>query len=104
MKHGKTNDYLIWSARKSIEEGEKIFIPTDPNHLPKSDNKLTQILGEQGYDMGLFMDLLYKKDKKVFNLFTDPIYQRIEKDEKQEKMGLWVFVLVIIVLIILGFI
>tara|TARA_B110001450_G_C17365961_1_gene377575 strand:+ start:269 stop:517 length:249 start_codon:yes stop_codon:yes gene_type:complete len=52
-------------------------------------------------NMGLFMYLLYKKDKKVFNLFTEPIYQRIEKDEKQEKMGLWVFVLVIIILIII---
>ena len=101
MKHGKTSDFSIWSARKSIEEGEKILIPIDPNQLPKSDNQLMQILQEQEYDMGLFMDFLYKKDKKVFNLFTEPIYQRIEKDEKQEKMGLWVFVLVIIILIII---
>ena len=102
MKHGKTADWSIWGARKDIEEGKKLFKPIAPHLLPKSDNELIQRMNEQRYDMNSFMYLLHKKSKKLFNLFTEPIYQRIEKEETQNRWVLWgigLFALIILIIL-----
>ena len=59
-----------------------------------------QRLNNQKHDIRLFMYLLHKKSKKLFNLFTEPIYQKIEKEERQQRWFLWgigLFVTLIII-------
>ena len=97
IKYGKSDDYEVWVARKWTEEGKKLFKPSLPS---KQDNELMQRLNNQKHDIRLFMYLLHKKSKKLFNLFTEPIYQKIEKEERQERWFLWgigLFVTLIII-------
>jgi len=102
MKHGQTDNYSIWFARKRIEEGKKLFKPTALHLVPKSDNELIQRMNEQYYDMKLFMYLLHKKSKKLFNLFTELFYQIIKKEETQNRWILWgIGLFVVVILIIL---
>ena len=100
MKHGKNEEYMsysIWLARKNIEEGKKLYKPTAPPLRPKHDDESMQRFESQNYDMTLFMYLLHKKSKKLFNLFTESFYQRIEK---KESGCLGVVILILIALFI----
>jgi hypothetical protein len=95
---GRTGDYWIWGARKDIDEGKKLYRPSPPKRF----NPNLEGMESELYDWGLFMYLLHKKNKKLFYLFTESIYQKIEKRERQQKWILWggigLFVLVLIYL------
>ena len=95
--------YGIWVARKWIEEGKKLSKPTALHLVPRSDDELIQRMNEQRYDIGYLCICCIIKSKKLFNLFTESFYQRIEKDETQGQWILWGIGLFVFILIVLPY-
>ncbi|MDG2174020.1 MAG: toxin-antitoxin system YwqK family antitoxin [Flavobacteriaceae bacterium] len=98
MKHGgsfKRVEGFIYDAKKEVKEGKKLYKPTRKRDFETLFDRVY-------YDMRLFTYLLHKKNRKLFNLFTEPIYQRVKKEETLNRWILWgigLFVLIILIIL-----